>query len=96
MVVVESRSLRSLGGSSALAALKSTLLRVVNDHVGPVGILWVVQKTTNVVNKQWVEQVSDLLLIGKIKGSLVWDPELISISRKMKNRCKLTIRPLNA
>jgi hypothetical protein len=62
----------------------------VNDHVGPVGILWVVQKTTNVVNKQWIQQVSDFLLVSEIKGSLVWDPELISISQKTKNILKLT------
>lgn len=81
MVVMQSRSLRSLRGSSALAALKSTLLRVVNDHVGPVGILGVVQKTTNVVNKQWVEQVSDLLLVGEVKRSFVWDPYTLQMHR---------------
>jgi hypothetical protein len=51
----------------------------VDDHVGPVGILWVVQKTTNVVNKQWVEQVRNFLFVGEIEGSFVRNPELISL-----------------
>jgi hypothetical protein len=68
----------------------------MNHHVGPVGILWVIQKTANVVNKQWVKQISDFLLVSKIKGSLVWDPELISLVIKRRVDFKLTIHPSNA
>jgi len=37
-----------------------------------------VQKSTNVVNKQWVEQLGDLLLVGKIQSALKRDPNIQS------------------
>lgn len=33
-----------------------------------------VQKLTDLVNKQWVKLFRDLLLVGELKSPLEWDP----------------------
>lgn len=49
---------------------------VVRSHhcISPTGVGRMVQKSPNVVYKQWVEQFRDFLLVGEVESPLEWNP----------------------
>ena len=46
----------------------------IHDSIRSVCVLRVVQHTSNVMDKQRVEYVGDLLLVGKLESTIEWNP----------------------
>lgn len=59
-------------------AFQASIGRLLHDHVRSGLVSRVVEKATNVVHKERVEEISDLLLVGEFHGALEWDPVLVS------------------
>lgn len=45
-----------------------------HDLVCPVLISRVVEKSSNVVNKEGIQKLCDLFLVCEIQGSVIWNP----------------------
>lgn len=56
-------------------AFQTSLLGLLHYHVCPSLVGWVVKQTTDIMHKQWVQEIGDLLLVGKFQSTLKWDPE---------------------
>lgn len=63
-----------LGVAHLCLLLLLAALRSLHDLRCPVLVGWVVKKRTNVVHKQGVQQLSDLLLVGEIQSPLKRNP----------------------
>ena len=74
MMVMQCRRLRT-GGSRDLWTFQAPLLRLLDDHVGAGLVGGMVQKTTDIVYKQGVQQVSDLLFVGEFQCPFKRNPE---------------------
>lgn len=79
-MMMQSRRLRSRSPGE-LRTFQSSLLRLLNDHVGPGLVGRVVQQTTNVMHKQRIQQIRDLFLVGKFQGALKGDPHALQVHR---------------
>lgn len=51
-----------------------------HDLACPSLVRGMVEKCTNVVNKERIEELCDLLLVCKVKGAVEWDPDLLLIT----------------
>jgi len=67
-------SLGCLGSSGRLAALQSSLLGIMHHHIRPTLVGRMIQQPTDVMYKQRIQQVGDLLLVGEIERTFEWDP----------------------
>jgi hypothetical protein len=50
------------------------LLGILNNHIGAVLIRGMIQKSSNVMDEERIQLISDLLLIGKIESTFKRDP----------------------
>jgi hypothetical protein len=76
-MVMQGRGLRRRWGAlrSSRGTFHPLSLGFLHDHICSVLVGWVVQQAADVVHKQWVQKVSDLLLVGKFQRSLKWNPD---------------------
>lgn len=65
--------------SQRLAALDPSAIRSCDDGIGAALVHWMVEQTPNGVNEEWVELISDLLLVGKVESTLKRYPTDVSI-----------------
>jgi hypothetical protein len=73
MMVMQRRWLRvlSVPGWNAVYA---TSLSCRDHRTRPTFIGWVVEQPANIMNKEWIELIRDLFLVGEIQCSIEWNP----------------------
>lgn len=74
VMMMHRRRLSRLGWPARIHAIHATSFSRGDHSVCPGCIFRVVQQATNVVYKQWIEEISNFLLVGKIKCTLEWNP----------------------
>lgn len=55
-------------------AFQASVVGFLHNHIGAVLVGRVVQQASDIVNKQWVEQISDLFLVRKFQRTLKRNP----------------------
>lgn len=75
MMVVQRRSASRRGRSSAIDAVHAATLGGGGCQcVRAGGIFRLVEKSTDVVDEERIQQIHDLLTVGKLESAIKWDP----------------------
>lgn len=77
MVMVQGGRWRTLA-SRSLWTLKPALLRVLHNHIRLRRVERMTQERCEIVDKQRIQQIRDMLPVGKLQGTLIWDPSGVS------------------
>lgn len=94
--MVQGRRLRSVGANHAdLSAprLVQLLFLMSSHHCGrPIVIRRVIEKSSNIVNEEWIQGLCDLLPVRKIQRSIKRDPDegqLLNCPKPSDNHTRL-------
>lgn len=88
MVMMQGRRLWALRSPGSWRPFQPPLLGLLNHHVRLGGIGRVIQEFSDIVHKQRIQQIGDFLLVGKLQGTLKWDPNASQWKSKYKAKNK--------
>lgn len=77
-MLLNRRQARRRGGRANLALLLFAALSCSHDLASTGLVRGMIEQSSNVVHKQWIEHFRDLFLVGEVKSPFIRNPKISS------------------